>query len=373
VDFSLTEEQGEIAALAERILSDLATPDRVGQVETTAERFDRELWSTLAGAGLLGLAVPEEHGGGGLGLIELCLLLEQQGRRVAPVPLLATLVCGALPLARFGTPDQCSRWLPGVASGQVVLTAALNDATSRDPMRPSVEARPTDSGWQLRGSRVAVPAAHLASRIVVPAASDSGAVALFLVDPAAAGVTVERAETTDREVAPHLHLDGTVVAAEDLLVGFEDGSEALRLLLDWATVGVCALQVGVTEEAVRTVAGYTAQRRQFGKPLSTFQGVALRAADAYIEAEAIRVTMWQAAWRLAEGLDARAAVEVAKWWAAYGGHRVVHAAQHLHGGLGADIEYPAHRYFLWGKQLELTLGGASETLARLGDTLATTT
>lgn len=372
MDFALTEEQAEIAALAEQIFSDRATPERVAQVEESADRFDRELWSTLAGSGLLGLAVPEEYGGGRFGLIELCLLLEQQARRVAPVPLHATLVCGALPLARFGTPDQRSRWLPGVVSGEVVLTAALNDASSRDPLRPSVEARPTDRGWQLQGSRLAVPAAHLASRVIVPASSDSGAVALFLVDPSADGVTVERAETTDRQVAPHLHLDGTVVDGQDVLVGFEDGTEALRRLLDWATVGVCALQVGVTEEAVRAVARYTAQRRQFGKPLSTFQGVALRAADAYIEAEAIRVTMWQAAWRLAEGLDARAAVEVAKWWAAYGGHRVAHATQHLHGGLGADIDYPAHRYFLWGKQLELTLGGASETLARLGDTLAGT-
>ena len=144
--------------------------------------------------------------------------------------------------------------------------------------------------------------------------------------------------------------------------------------MDWLVqrvlVGICALQVGVAEEAVRLAATYTSARHQFGKPLSTFQGVALRAADAYIDTEAMRVTMWQAAWRLAIGDDAGTEVEVAKWWAAEGGQRIVHATQHLHGGLGADVDYPIHRYFLWGKQLEDLLGGAGYHLARLGHRLA---
>jgi 3-oxocholest-4-en-26-oyl-CoA dehydrogenase beta subunit len=138
-------------------------------------------------------------------------------------------------------------------------------------------------------------------------------------------------------------------------------------------VGIAALQVGVAEEAVRQTATYTSSRIQFGKPLSAFQGVALRAADAYIDTEAMRVTMWQAAWRLAVGEDAAMEVEVAKWWAADAGQRIVHATQHLHGGLGADVEYPIHRYYLWGKQLEDLLGGASYHLARLGRQLSEVT
>src|SRR5204862_3130584 len=102
----------------------------------------------------------------------------------------------------------------------------------------------------------------------------------------------------------------------------------------------------------------------------TFQGVAHKAADAYIDIEAMRVTLWQAAWLLSEGRDATNEVLVAKWWAAEGGQHVVHLVQHLHGGMGADVDYPVHRYFLWGKQLEDTLGGASATLARLGDVIA---
>ncbi len=142
-------------------------------------------------------------------------------------------------------------------------------------------------------------------------------------------------------------------------------------MLDRARTGLCAIQLGVTEEAVRRAAAYLNQRHQFGRPLSSFQGTMLRAADAYIDTEAIRVTTWQAAWRIDEGLPATEAVAVAHWWASEAGQRVVHATQHLHGGLGADISYPIHRYFLWGKQIELMLQGPSAELARLGAMLAT--
>src|SRR5207244_8694844 len=158
----------------------------------------------------------------------------------------------------------------------------------------------------------------------------------------------------------------------ELLGSPGDGERAVGRLLNRALVGLCALQVGVAEEALQITAGYTSSRHQFGKPLSTFQGVALKAADAYIDTEAMRATMWQAAWRLTEGFDASQEVMVAKWWAAEGGHRVVHATQHLHGGMGADVDYPIHRYFLWGKQLSEELGGASVQLARLGAAIAAT-
>ena len=128
-------------------------------------------------------------------------------------------------------------------------------------------------------------------------------------------------------------------------------------MLDRARIGLCAIQLGVTEEAIRRAAAYLNERHQFGRPLSSFQGTMLRAADAYIDTEAIRVTLWQAAWRIDTGRPAAEAVAVANWWASEAGQRVVHATQHLHGGMGADIEYPIHRYFLWGKQIELMLAG----------------
>jgi len=366
MDFTLSDEQQAARDLAEQIFHDAATVERVKAVEATEDRFDRGLWAALGDAGLLGLCLPDDVDGSGLGLLELCLLLEQQGRVVAPVPLWATLALGALPLAEWGSAAQRQAWLPGVAHGDVVLTAALAEAGVNDPAHPAAQARPDGRGWRLDGTKVSVPAAHVAARVLVPAATPDGA-AVFLLDPHGPGVRVERAVTTNREVHPHLHLDG---APGEPLGALDAGPRVLAWMLDRARVGLCALQLGVGEAAVALAADYTSNRIQFGKPLSTFQGVALKAADGLIQSEALRVTTWQAAWRLDAGWDAAAEVLVAKWWASDGGQRVVHIAQHLHGGMGADVDYPVHRYFLWGKQIEDMLGGSSATLARLGETLA---
>jgi 3-oxocholest-4-en-26-oyl-CoA dehydrogenase beta subunit len=366
VDFSLSDEQAAVRDLAEQIFQGSATVEAVKAVEATDDRVDATLWQALADANLLGLCLPEDVGGSGLGFLECCLMLEQQGRVVAPVPLWATVVLGALPIAEFGTADQRQAWLPGVAAGTTFLSAALGEPGVNDPQRPSVLARRDGATWRLDGLNLAVPAAHVAARVLVPASTPDG-VAVFLVDPHGPGARLERAITTNREVHPHLHLDG---APGEALGVPEVGGQVLSAMTERALLGLCALQLGVCEAAVRLAADYTSQRVQFGKPLATFQGVAIRAADGYILTEAIRVTMLQAAWRLDAGRDATSDVLVAKWWASDGGQRVVHLTQHLHGGLGADIDYPVHRYFLWGKQIEDTLGGASAQLARLGAELA---
>jgi alkylation response protein AidB-like acyl-CoA dehydrogenase len=372
MDFTFNDEQNAVREAAVGLLSGLVDPDRVAAAESTDDRVDRALWAELAKADLLGLAVPAADGGAGYGLVELCLLLEAQGRVVAPVPLWATLVLGALPVAEFGSAGLRAALLPGVVAGDLLLTAALADVADDVAVggtgRPSVRAEVGDDGTlTLHGTAHTVPYAHVADRVLVPVATPAGTV-VAAVDPGAAGVTVERAVTTNREVHPHLHLDGTVVGPDDLLAGGDAGrgEEVLTWMLNRAWTGLCALQLGVAEAAVEQTAAYLNTREQFGLPLATFQATKMRAADAAIDTEAIRVTTWQAAWRLDNHLDADRAVNVAAWFAAEAGQRVVFATQHLHGGIGADISYPIHRYFLWGKQIELLLGSPSAQLARLG-------
>jgi 3-oxocholest-4-en-26-oyl-CoA dehydrogenase beta subunit len=370
MDFTFSEEQEAVAQAAAGLFDGMVDSDRVVKVESTDDRIDEELWQALAAADLLGLAVPESLGGGGLGLTELCLVLEAQGRVVAPVPLWATLVLGAFTLARFGTESQGQAWLPEVARGTTMLSAAVTGSAQSVLGRPPVVATADGSSYELHGVEYAVPSGHVAARIIVPACTDDGGVLLALVNPSAAGVTVERAETTNREICAHLHLDGVRIEAEDVVahpgVGPKDGPAALEFLLEAAMTGLCALQVGVCESALAQTATYLNQREQFERPLSTFQATMLRAADAAIDIEAMRVTLWQAAWRLDTGRESASAVATAKWQSSERGQRVVHATQHLHGGMGADITYPIHRYFLWGKQIELLLGGPSRQLLRLG-------
>ena len=215
-----------------------------------------------------------------------------------------------------------------------------------------------------------MPAAELAHRIIVPARTGERAIGLFLVDPRASGVTLERQILTNGEPHARISLQGATVAAADVLGNPTADDAMLRWLLDRAMTAYCAIQVGVCDRALRMTAEYTTGREQFGRPIASFQAVHQRAADAYIDLEAIRLSTWEAAWRLAEGLPAEEHVRVAKFWAADGGQRAAVAAQHLHGGIGVDMDYPLHRYFVWAKHIELVLGGAMEQLTWLGSRIA---
>jgi len=365
MDFLPSEEQITIRELAATILADRATNERVAEIAATADAFDRELWRALADANLLGLVVPDAYGGSGFGLLDLCLLLEEQGRTVAPVPLLPTLALGVLPIARFGSDRQHAELQPRVVTGDAVLTAGLVEYGSDDPLVPSTTATADGDAWRLDGTKAFVPVADLAERIVVVAAGADGP-GLFLVDPVHA--TLGREITTTGEAIWDVQLDGA--PAEALAAPGAAGADAVKWAVQVATVATCALQVGLSEAAVRMTATYTSSRKQFERPIATFQAVQQRIADSYIDVQNMRVTMLSAAWRITNDRPADDAVTIAKFWAADGGHRVAAATQHLHGGVGVDLAYPLHRYTRWSKQLELTLGSAQPQLAALGARIA---
>ncbi|MBA2607328.1 MAG: acyl-CoA/acyl-ACP dehydrogenase [Actinobacteria bacterium] len=356
MDFGFSEEQQAVRDLATQILETQVTHERLRALETAGEYIDRDAWSAFADANLLGIALPESVGGSGLGFIEICLLLEQVGRTSAPIPLLATLV-GAAALAEVGHTDL----LADVATGDRILTSALVESGA-EPDDPSTKASQSGGGWVIDGTKICVPAGLDASHALVSARTGDGA-ALFLVDLGVSGVERTRLNTTSG--LPEARLDFAGAAAARL-----GGTDALEWLLERMTVALCAVMLGCCEQALAMTASYAGTREQFDKPIGTFQAVGQRAADAYIDTEAIRLTMWQAAWRLSDGLPCAMQVATAKFWAADGGQRVVHAAQHIHGGIGVDRDYPLHRYFLWAKQLELTLGGATKQLRKIGAILA---
>jgi alkylation response protein AidB-like acyl-CoA dehydrogenase len=363
MDFALSEELIEVRDLARQILSDLATNERLKRLDADGEDLDRGLWKQLAEANLLGVAVSEAYGGSGMGFLTLCVLLEEIGRADAPVPVVPSLAFGALAHERFGNDAQKQQWLPGVVSGEVILSAALLEEGNDDTTRPTLEAR----GGALSGVKICVPAAQLAARILVPAREVEGGVGLYLVDPQAGGVTIEAQRVTSKQ--PHGRLTLANAAAER--VGDAGhGAEILDWLTQRATLALCIVQVGVSDRALEMTAEYARERVQFDRPIGSFQAVHQRAADASIQLEAMRLTAWDAAWRLDAEENAGEAVAIAKYWAAVAGQFVGYAAQHLHGGIGIDVDYPLHRYYLWAKQNELALGAAPIHLERLGAQLA---
>jgi len=369
MDFGFTEEQQDIAGLTGRILGDKVTVDLLRETEAGSDRFDRDLWNALGEAGLLGIALPEEVGGGGYGIIEQCLVLEAVGRKLAPVPVWASIVCGAAPIARFGSDAQKKQWAEPAATGARILTAALAEPMNHDATAPGTRAVRDGDDYLLSGLKTAVPAGPLAELILVPASVD-GSVAVFLVEPATPGVTVSRQKTTNRDTAGYIELSDVRVPASAVLGSVADGPEIVAWMVEHSTIGLCAMQLGITEQALADTAEYTKTRIQFERPIGTFQAVGHRCADCYIDTEGLRLTTWQAAWRLSAGLPASVEVEVAKFWAAEAGHRVAHAAVHLHGGMGVATEHTLHRYFIWAKQVEFMLGGATEQLLRIGAALA---
>lgn len=371
MDFNFTDDQNAIRELAYQIFTDRASDEFLLEFSRTGKTYDDTLWSTLAEQGLLGVAIPESAGGAGLGLIELCMVLEEQGRRVAPVPLYASVVLGGLPIAEFGSEEQQQRHLQALAAGSAKFSAAIAELGMNVAVATKVTAVREAEGWVLDGSKSAVPDGAVADFVLLPAETGDGEQTVFILDTTIPGVVVTAVEIgLSGERAAHLTLEGVTLGDEAVLGSPGQGADIVEWLEQRANIGHCALQVGVTEAAMKRTAAYLSERKQFGVALGTFQALAMRMADSYIDVEGIRSTYWLALWRLSEGLDARAEVRAAKWWACDAAHRVVSSSQHLHGGMGADVEYPIHRFFLMAKQISYSLGNASQQLEQLGRLLA---
>lgn len=338
----MSPDQQSLVDLADQILRGRTANEQLAAVETSGRRCDDRLWAELAAAGLVGIAIPEEYGGAGLGLTEVCLLLEQHGRRLALLPLWENAVA-TLALARLGSDEQQRSWLPGVAAGTTRLTVVLGLSGADELVA---------ADGAIDGLATLVPHGSTAQAAVIAIADG-----LQLVD--LSGLRRTPVETTTHALAADITFDRT--PAEPL----GDGAIWLR---DVARVGLAAGQLGNTEEGVREAASYVSSREQFGRPLAAFQAVSQQLGDAYCDVQAMRATLWQAVWALEQG-SARREVDVATWWACDAGLRVQTVVQHLHGGIGADTTYPVHRRLLWALRTDALLGGASRQLARLGPAL----
>jgi alkylation response protein AidB-like acyl-CoA dehydrogenase len=359
MDFSFTDDQNHLRELTAKILADRCTPEHLRATSETDSGTDLDLWRTLGEAGVVSIGWPEAAGGGGLGWLGASIVLEEIGRHAAPVPAYAVIALAGPALADASltaSGDDAAALralLDRVASGEAIVTAAVHEVNG-DLWAPAT----TATNGTVTGAKSFAPHGTLAAHAVVTTADGLWLVALD--DPA---VTVTRQDTNTAmpdaqltfEAAPAIRL-GDAAARDALLRRGMSGAAIL-------TAGMCAAAIDLT-------ATYAKGREQFGRPIAAFQAVSQRAGAAYIDTEAVRLTAWQAASLIDTGADAVEAVLTAKFWAAEGGWRVIHAAHHLHGGFGVDRDYPLHRYFLLMKHLELQLGSATPSLATLGAHLA---
>ncbi len=383
MDFSLDENQQAAADLTDQILSTRIASEDLREREDAGSWYDADTYAEIAKAGLVGIALGEDVGGGGLGVQELAQVLEFMGRHVAPLPLWS---CGlaALAIDRFGSDEQRRRELPSVADGSQILTIGSQEWHNDNYLAPETVATPTGGSsnagnWQLTGTKIVVEYAEEASKILVTASAQDG-VGLFLADLSNPGTSLNPGASISMQ--PIHEVNFTNVLAE--LVGTvqpANNSSSVVWLHRHAIGLLCAIQAGVVDQALKMTAEYTSTREQFGRPIATFQAVTQRLADQFMHVNGVRLTTANALYQLAQadtaghtdddnGTSLDAALHTAKWYASHCAHEIAHATQHVHGGMGVDRDYPLHRYTLWNKHIETSLGAGTQQLRHLGALLA---
>ncbi len=359
MDFTTTEAANDLGGLVDTIVDSVCTPEHQRELDSLDQRFDKALWRKLIDSDILSSAAASALGGDGFGVLEQVAILVALGHQMAAVPYLESVMLASGALARFGSEQLQQDWGVPAVKGEKILTIALDGEMGEGPVQAL--------GGKLTGTRTLVGYGPIADAFLVPAETDSGT-AVFLVAADAPGVTVTALHTTGFNSAGHLALDGVAVD-DSRRVG---GSEVARWLGTLSTLGRSAFQLGVLERGLQMTAEYAREREQFDRPIGSFQAVAQRLADGYIDIKGLRLTLTQAAWKVSEDIPAEIDVAGAAFWAADAGHRVAHTIVHVHGGVGVDTDHPAHRYFLAAKETEFALGGATGQLRRIGRELAET-
>ncbi|MFK3820287.1 acyl-CoA dehydrogenase family protein [Pseudomonas sp. NPDC089407] len=359
MDFELNEDQRAIAEMAGSLMSDYCTDECLRDWDLSGQPYMQALWASCIETGLHALAIPEAAGGSGLGMTELIQVLDAQGGALAQVPLWRHQLAAAT-LAQFGG-TALQPWVEQAAAGTGLLTVTLDGLTSVRGIELQASAEGAD--WRLRG-RVAALALAEQSAAALVLALVQGQPRLVLLDLAQAGISRVPGTMTHGEAFADLHLDGALLSHSHVLP-----EAALGWLAPRAIAALAALQLGVSAEQVHRTVAYIGERQQFDRPIGSFQAVQMSMADSHVQLEVLRSALWQLCYRLDAGLAAPSEALATAYLACEAGHRIGHAAQHVHGGIGVDLTYPIHRFLYWSRGLASALGGSSVILERLGDWL----
>jgi alkylation response protein AidB-like acyl-CoA dehydrogenase len=370
MDFTLDETQQAVIRVAAEVLDHARKPgDQAGSgADAQAAEEEKALWKDLARAGLLSLALPTDLGGDGLGVLEVATALTEIGRRAALVPALATLALGVLPVVRWGDSDAARALLDGVGSGDTILTAAIREPSDVTPLAPATTATldgeaETGPFGTVSGVKVGVPYGAEADWILVPVGIESRGTGIVVVAKSADGVAWQRTHSAAGQPEYTMVLEQAPVS---YVLGAGTGGRALVDLYRLGIAGACCLADGALAGALDLTKQYVASRKQFGRPLATFQAVAGQVSDVYIASRTLHLAALSACWRLETGREVGRDLDVAAYWLAAQAPAALRTCHHLHGGIGMDVTYPLPRYSSLVKDLVRFVGGAEYRLDRLG-------
>ncbi len=328
--------------------------------------FSRDLWQEMAKLGWTGILIPEEYGGAGLGLAELAVVLEALGRNLAPEPFLSTVLLGGQLIAQAGSSEQKRTWLPGITSGEIILTVAYQEARSRyDLHRVTTQASAEGDDWRLSGEKIQVLDGQNADALIVSARtageqSEQAGITLFLITPDIPGLTITPQTRVDSRAAALVNLDGVKVSTASIVGAPGQGLQTLSHIIDLATVGLCAEMLGGMSQIFDDTLEYLKTREQFGVVIGSFQALKHRAAKVFMEIELCRSSVMAAANAADEGeADLALLVSLAKARCSDAFILATNEGVQMYAGIGMTDEHDAGFYLKRARAAEMTFGDAA--------------
>ena len=359
---TLTEEQEMLKKTARDFLADKCSKTFVNQMEESETGYSRELWQEMAELGWMGLAFPEKYGGGDMSFLDLAVLLEEMGRACLPGPFFSTVILGGLSILDLGSEEQKQEYLPKLIRGEKIFTLALTEPgyQNYDASSVTVEAIPGDGNYIINGTKLFVPDAHIADYLLcVARTKPENGVAIFLADAKNPRINYTILKTIAGDKLCEVVFDQLPVPRANILGRLNQGWSAVKKIIQQAAVGKCCETVGNIQQVLEMTVDYAKERKQFDRPIGSFQVIQHYCADMATDVDGARFSTYQAAWMLSEGLPCTKEVAIAKVWIGEASQRVFALAHQIHGAIGVTIEHDLHYYTRRAKAAELAFGDAN--------------
>ncbi len=364
MDLAFSEEQEMLKKMAYDFLTDKFPKTAVKEIEESELGYSPEIWKEMAELGWIGLVFPEKYGGGGMKFLDLTMLLEEMGRACLPGPYFSTVVLGGLPILDAGSEEQKREYLPKIASGEAIFTLALTESSARyDAAAIKFSAAADKDAYILNGTKLFVPDANVADYMLVVARTSSGAepedgISIFIVDTRSPGISYTVLKTIANDKLCEVVFNQVSVPKENILGELDRGWGEVKKIIERAAVGKCCEMVGCIQQALDMTVDYAKERKQYGRPIGSFQVIQHYCADMITDVEGTRLSAYQTAWLVSEGLPCTQEVAIAKAWAGEACQRVMALAHQIHGAIGVTIDHDLQYYTRRAKAAEVTFGDA---------------
>jgi alkylation response protein AidB-like acyl-CoA dehydrogenase len=358
---ALTEEQEMLRKTARDFLTEKCSKKFVKQMEESETGYSRELWQEMAELGWMGLAFPGKYGGGDMSFLDLAVLLEEMGRACLPGPFFSTVVLGGLSILDLGDEEQKQEYLPKLVRGEKIFTLALTDPGHHnyDASSVKVEATRDDGNYVINGTKLFVADAHIADYLLcVARTKPRSGITIFLADAKNPRVNCTVLKTMAGDKLCEVVFDQVPVPGANILGSLNQGQSTVQRIMQRAAVGKCCELVGNIQRVLEMTVDYAKERKQFDRPIGSFQVIQHYCADMATDVDSARFSTYQAAWMLSEGLPCTKEVAVAKAWIGEASQRVFAVAHQIHGAIGVTVEHDLHYYTKRAKAAELAFGDA---------------